>query len=298
MMIRLFNSSVVTAAMIVFALSAKAADMPQPSYKAEPPAVFSWTGIYLGAGVGMRSASVDTSVTSAALGAGGNAFLNLLNSPSCDSPGVFGSQPGPCPPNGASLANNSFKAGPYLGYNLQLGSQWLIGVEGDWSWASASKTLSGEWYPGAVLGFITNASNSSFSVTTSWDASIRERVGFLVTPNFLVYATGGAAWLHEDATSSCPTTINTACQTGAASPALITNSTTRLGWTIGGGLEAHLWGNWLVRGEYRYSDYGTWQNTDARTFVVAQTPLNVGYAVRVQTNTATVGLAYKFDWPR
>jgi outer membrane immunogenic protein len=293
------NSSFATAVLIAWSLSAQAADMPPPVFKVEPPpAAFSWTGFYLGAGIGMRSADVDTSVASATLGAGSNAFINLLASPSCDSPGVFGAQPGPCPPNGASLDNTAFRVGPYLGYSWEVGSQWVVGIEGDWAWANASKSLVGSWYPGGVLGLITNANNSSFSVTTGWDASIRERVGFLVTPNFLVYTTGGAAWLHEEATSSCPTTVNAACQPGAASPAVITNTTTRLGWTVGGGLEAHLWGNWLVRGEYRYSDYGTWQNTDTRIFAAGSFPLTVGYGVRVTTNTATVGLAYKFDWPR
>jgi hypothetical protein len=31
----------------------------------------------------------------------------------------------------------------------------------------------------------------SSSVSTNWDASVRARAGFLVTPTFMVYLTGG-----------------------------------------------------------------------------------------------------------
>jgi outer membrane immunogenic protein len=271
------------------AVSAYAADIPvAPIYKAPPPAVFSWTGLYLGADVGMRSAIVDPSVNSTTLNG-----LNILVPPFCASPGLFGIQPGPCPPAGVSLQNTSFRVGPYLGYNWQLGSQWVVGFEEDWGWADGRNSLNGAFYPGGHLGFISGAPDSSFSVKTTWDGSIRGRVGFLATPGVLVYATGGATWMRVEATSACPTGVGQACSPGGAIPIAITNSATRLGWTIGGGLEAHLLGNWLARGEYRYADYGTWGNTDLRTFVGAQAALVVGYAVRLQTHTAMFGLAYK-----
>ena len=37
-------------------------------------------------------------------------------------------------------------------------------------------------------------------------------------------------------------------------PVTATATTTLTGWTAGGGIEAGFWGNWLVRGEYRYAD--------------------------------------------
>jgi outer membrane immunogenic protein len=40
-----------------------------------------------------------------------------------------------------------------------------------------------------------------------------------------------------------------------------TASTNRFGWTIGGGVEATVWSSWLVRAEYRHTDYGTFNYT-------------------------------------
>jgi outer membrane immunogenic protein len=264
-----------------------------PLYKAPPPAVFSWTGLYLGGDVGARWASADTAVTSATLTTFGAPPVNLLVSPSCASPGLFGSNPGPCPPSGTSFNSVAFRAGPYVGYNWQVNRQWVVGAEEDWAWASQSNTLNGAFYPGGALGFAPGAPDASFSVKETWDASVRARLGYLVTPDILLYATGGASWLHMTATSACPTGAGQACSPGAAVPNIITNSATLLGWTIGGGIEGHAWGNWLVRGEYRYADYGTWANTDMRTFLLAVTTLVVGYNVHVRTNTALFGLAYK-----
>jgi opacity protein-like surface antigen len=34
----------------------------------------------------------------------------------------------------------------------------------------------------------------NFALRTGWDGSARARIGFLLTPSTLVYATGGAAW--------------------------------------------------------------------------------------------------------
>jgi outer membrane immunogenic protein len=77
---------------------------------------------------------------------------------------------------------------------------------------------------------------------------------------------------------------------------VITDGVNKTGWTIGGGIETMLWKNWFARGEYRYSDYGTINNTDVRNCCgggagVVQT---VNYSLRVRTSATTFGLAYKF----
>jgi len=86
---------------------------------------------------------------------------------------------------------------------------------------------------------------------------------------------------------------------GTLGPSVITHSQTLTGWTIGGGVEAMLGHNWLARAEYRYADFGTVNFNDVRTctgctFPAQSTPLSVSYAMRVATQTAMVGLAYKF----
>ena len=71
--------------------------------------------------------------------------------------------------------------------------------------------------------------------------------------------------------------------------------------TVGAGIEAMLWANWMVRFEYRYANFGTISNTDLRTCPAsgcgAAFTETVGYNVKVQTHTATFGLAYEFSDP-
>jgi outer membrane immunogenic protein len=86
-------------------VSASAADLPRPVYKAAPylsPApVFSWTGFYVGVH-------------------GGYGWNRL------DGTGTFGSD---------SVTAKGWLGGAQLGYNYQIG-QFVIGVEGEYSWAN------------------------------------------------------------------------------------------------------------------------------------------------------------------
>jgi opacity protein-like surface antigen len=111
---------------------------------------------------------------------------------------------------------------------------------------------------------ISGLAEDTFSVRTTWDASLRGRIGFLPAPWLMAYATGGPAWLHVTATSTCNAVEAGRCAPGSFSPSVISDSTTKLGWTVGAGLEAQLRSNWIARAEYRYSDFGTITNTDVR----------------------------------
>jgi outer membrane immunogenic protein len=160
--------------------------------------------------------------------------------------------------------------------------------------ASKTTTLNGFMYPDSFAGQ-TSFAPDTFSVKTTWDASVRGRAGYLITPSFLLYATGGPAWLHVESTSACSTAVNGVCGGIVAgipfTPPVITNSDTKVGWTVGGGIEAMLWSNWLARAEYRYADYGTITNTNVRTGPGDQT---VTYDLAIKTHTVLFGLAYKF----
>jgi len=277
-------------AVLATAGSAVAADMnvPPVPYKAPVP-VFSWTGFYVGGDIGARAAVVDASVTSATIGG-----VNLLAPPFCPLSGCAG---------GSTFDSNAFRAGVYAGYNWQLGERLVVGIEGDWHYADRSESINGWFYPGGSNIFASAEAGTSFAVRTRWDASARARVGVLTAPNTLLYATGGASWLRFDATSSCPATSVAAvgfCDPAgffAFSPAVITQSATRIGWTAGFGAEAMVWGNWLLRAEYRYANYGTWgSGTDSRVDPTPTT-LAVTYALKLQTHSAMFGLAYKFGGP-
>lgn len=266
-----------------------AADMaPAPVYTKEPvvaPAA-SWTGFYLGGGIGFRSANVSEQTLSASRGA---RFVNgdLMDPLTCTFALCGTTQ---------SLDNTAFRFSPYFGYNWQI-ARWLVGVEGDVGLGSKTSTINGVPLPGAGLFSIDNVPGDSFAVKTGWDASARARVGFLATPSLLVYATGGAAWQRVEATSICGIKNPFfGCGLPNTFSSTVTDATTKTGFTIGGGVETMVDGHWLVRAEFRYSDFGTITNNDARPFLPLPSIdlLTTTYKLRLTTETALVGVAYKF----
>src|SRR6202022_800586 len=83
--------------------------------------------------------------------------------------------------------------------------------------------------------------------TSNWDSSIRGRLGVLVTSRSLVYATGGVAFGH----------FTTPYHEDDAQDTVELLGGNRTGWTLGGGLEYALDGDWNTRIEYRYTDWGS-----------------------------------------
>jgi outer membrane immunogenic protein len=236
--------------------------------KATPVPVLSWSGPYLGLGLGLRASRSDATTTSVTQG---GRPVDLTNDAISE------------PSNGSA-----FRAAPYLGWNWQVAPKWVVGVEGDVGFADQTTTLSG--FPfGPDVSFSGNAADG-FATKTSWDASARARLGYLVTPSTLVYAAGGAAWQHFEVTSTCGVCGFT--------PAVLTNSATRAAATIGAGFETALWGHWLLRGDYRYADFGDSRFTLIRSnpsFALVN-PTVVNFIASMRTQTATLGLAYKLDW--
>src|SRR5260370_5454702 len=83
-----------------------------------------------------------------------------------------------------------------------------------------------------------------------WFGTLRARFGVAVTPGAIVYVTGGAA-VAGLRTSG---TVFAFDPTGAPAPNAFSNITINAGWTIGGGVEARLCGNWTGKIEYLYMD--------------------------------------------
>ncbi len=265
--------------------SASAADIEarSPVYKA-PALVESWGGLYVGAGIGFRSSDSSVHVNSATDTSAPAGLHNMFVDPGC----FVGFR---CV-TGNPLNGTAFRASPYIGYNWQIG-RIVLGAEGDFGFADQTTTLLGGAYPATPFSFGGAASNS-FSVRTTWDASIRGRAGYLINPEILLYSTAGPSWIHLETTSNCSTlpSVDGACAPGGFAPANITDTQTKLGYTVGAGIEAMLWSNWIARAEYRFADYGRISNTDVRTAATGVQTVN--YDTKLQTHTATFGLAYKF----
>jgi outer membrane immunogenic protein len=230
------------AAIALIGTPALAADLARKMpVKAPPPPpapVFSWTGFYAGVELGAKWA--DTTWTTTSLSSGGGFFP------------VDASSPRNYDPSG-------FRWGGYVGYHWQVFSQWLWGVEADWAGANKTDTAAG--IPGCTIGCPSppGPGADTSSVKMGWDASVRARLGYLVTPDILAYATGGIAWQRVEASATCQHSgPDPLCFALAGDPfATGTNSKILTGWTVGGGLEYRIYGNWLLRGEYRYSNFGT-----------------------------------------
>ena len=139
----------------------------------------------------------------------------------------------------------SFLEGFQGGYNLLLPSRFLLGIEGDFSFP-AYPDLSGQ-----STGVTANFNSLSLGPATYMESmqaamSLRGRVGYVFDNNWLLYATGGAAW-----------TRNSQTLTAAVSGTTDNPFFWRHCWTVGAGIEIPLIPSWTARLEYLYSYFGT-----------------------------------------
>jgi outer membrane immunogenic protein len=246
------------------------------------PPVFSWTGFYVGVGLGGRWTESDWTTTCLSPIALGTA--------ACPND-VFG--PRIATDNPAAFDTSGFRVSGYAGFNWQF-QNLVLGVEGDFGWADNSATRVG--IPGTFTAAL-GAGIDSSSINDTWDASARGRIGFLFAPQALVYVTGGAAWIEKEIIATCGGTFPVGwCN----QPGGVTESVTDtfFGWTVGGGLEWMILPSWILRAEYRYTDYG---NQTYTFFANAGVPAGIDsftFDVEQKTHTAYVGLSYLFNWTR
>ena len=262
-----------------------AADMPVKAPPPPPPApVPTWTGFYAGVQVG---------------GGWSNEAVNYsANDPlsaGLFSGGVFGDSG---VVSGYRIPQSGLVGGFEAGYNWQAGSNWLLGLEADFSFAGMSGTASGT---SSSLG-------SGFTQTTTaeqrtdWYGTVRGRLGWLATPNLLLFGTGGFAYGRVDGSASYVSQIGFAINPGviiacAANVPCFTGSSSTIstGWTAGGGAEWMLDQHWSVKIEYQFVDLGT------ETVRIIAAPFSPGMiapsfnaAFRDSFNVVRLGLNYRF----
>jgi outer membrane immunogenic protein len=221
----------------------RTAPSPPPAV-AEPvavaaPMVFSWTGFYVGGDFGGSFAS--TSITSATTG-----WASRSLSPA----GVMG--------------------GVYGGYNYQVSSNFVLGLEGDFQGNRSSAQF---YYP---------TFDVSPSVQQNWMASLNGRLA-IAFDRALFYAIGGAAWGQGSVT----VTPGFLLFPGNLPP--VSRTANLSGWDVGAGVEYAFDPRWAGRLEYRYYDFGSFTASNVGTYL----PLHVQTSV----NTVRVGLAYRFGAP-
>jgi outer membrane immunogenic protein len=149
----------------------------------------------------------------------------------------------------ASFNTQGGLVGGTIGYNWQMG-QTVFGLEGDIDWTN----LRGS---DACAGTTCETRNS-------WFSTARGRLGYAFD-RFLPFVSGGAAFGDIQ---------NNITGIGSATE-------TRVGWTVGGGVEAAIAGPWTAKIEYLYADLGRGASV-------------LGSDASFKTNIVRGGLNYRF----
>jgi len=275
-----------TVALAALGVPAIAADMGVRPVARPVVAYANWTGCHVGGLVGYEWGSTDgftTTGASTVIGFGAAAPFNGA--------AVFAGQqatPG--------FNTSGFNGGGYAGCDYQF-SNWVVGVEGDWSVMNNS----GQGGPGQQPLFTSVGPGGIHPFTYGelqerWYATVRGRLGYAVD-KWLFFVSGGGAWTRIDASRFDLLDV------GSVALHNQQQNDTRSGWTVGGGIDyaitgASLMPGWSVRVEYLYVQF-----KDYTTFT---TPLVSGPAgaipishvtnlnTNLKDNIVRVGFAYKF----
>jgi outer membrane immunogenic protein len=170
--------------------------------------------------------------------------------------------------------SDGFLGGGQVGVNWQM-SNWVFGLEGDFSWTDAdgSQSLASPFIPG-----LTSNGTEKFN----WFATATGRVGYAWN-NWLLYAKGGAAFTEVQLGGTV--TVG-----GVLANTLNAQKDTRSGWTVGAGIENGFAGNWSWKLEYNYMDFGT--STYNFTTVPATGTVTFNHDLTVQA--VKFGINYRF----
>jgi outer membrane immunogenic protein len=276
-----------TALSLALTASAFAADLPSRKAPiiAPPPPPMTWTGFYVGLNAG------------GGFGAGGSTngsqFMSNLADACPDDCGVAAWS--------AGQNLSGFIGGGQVGYNYQFGASWLVGVEADIQGSTLSSSSSavtpivqldgGE--PGDA--FLSSANHHH---SLDWFGTLRGRVGWLFTPSLLVYGTGGLAYGGVSHQTNKFDLISSPADDFGLIAGQGNFSQTKVGWTVGGGLEWLFAPNWSVKAEYLYTDLGSVQfqtfgagtlSPDPAIFFATQT-------TPTRFHTVRAGVNYHFNW--
>jgi outer membrane immunogenic protein len=232
---------------------ASAADLPVKAPVAVPYS-YNWTGFYIGgqAGGGWFANQVTN---------GPNAADGTVNFP----PGFVHNK----------VNGNGWLGGGYAGFNYQV-SQFVIGIDGDYSWAH----LTGSTSDVGPTGFTDTSTEK-----VKWIATVTGRLGYAVN-NWMFFGKAGGAWAGFSGNSSTFNTVGVNTNNNSSSD-------TRAGWTLGTGVEWGFAPHWSTKLEYDYVKFNTanYNNTDTTVGGVVTTP---GRSATSNLSMIKLGVAYRF----
>jgi len=259
---------------------AAAADMPLKAPPVPVP-VWTWDGWYLGANAGYSWAHW------------GSISLFNNNFPVNSGPPAVG-------PIGTAFTNvadpnvNGWVGGLHAGRNWQF-QNWVVGLEGDFSWSGERRHLDGSSVTvipvGGTVVTIVDAELNTWKL--QWFSTMRGRLGW-ANDGWLAYVTGGAAVgrAQYEHTSAVTATVTAGgVSVSATNVNVVSESKTKWGYSAGGGIEKAFSPSWIGRLEYLYVDLGS------HTFVQFTNAqgTNFGTSVRLHDNIVRAGISYLFN---
>ena len=159
------------------------------------------------------------------------------------------------------ISTSGALVGGTAGYNWQFGNA-VLGLEGDVDWTNIQGTDASTLCPAGC------------TTSETWLSTVRGRAGYSFG-RVLPYVTGGLAVGDIRATT----------------PGFPGASTTNAGWTVGGGIEFALPGNWTAKAEYLHVDLGSF-NCGANCNGLPTDN------VSAHDNIVRAGINYRFGWGR
>jgi outer membrane immunogenic protein len=263
-----FKKILAAGAALAIATPGFAADLPAKAYTKAPVmpvSVYNWTGFYIGGHVG--GAWADSGSTE--LDPGTGAF-----------------------PSGTVFDKahpHGFLGGGQIGYNWQIPSNLVIGIEGEWSWADvkgSETTVSTVTTPAILRGLYSTSTHK-----TDDYATLAGRLGYAAN-NWLVFVKGGAAWERAGSTSVANLANGTVDDTSAVA------NYWRSGFVVGVGVEWGFAPNWSAKLEYNHLDFGSvnLQNLSL-TGATAGTISNVRSTATAEIVKAGVNYHFNFGGP-
>ena len=199
--------------------------------------------------------------------------------------------------------------GGQVGCNVLLAGNWVIGVEADASWANVSGSdtqFFAGTFPGPDRLPTTVNSGGTLSTKTDFIATVTGRLGYTFGSigQGLIYGKGGVAWITNRHSFTGGLRLPFARPLSPPDPpappqclASYTDVTqfnwtgkeTSVGWTIGFGVEWAILGNWTIKGEYDYLDFGT------KTVTLNDQLLGpASVSLRQRINQVKFGVNYRF----
>ena len=274
---------------LVSASTAGAADLPLPAKAPPPSPIFNWTGFYIGGngGGGWSHSNYTESSVGTSVGPGFAVTTTTAGS---------GSQSG-----------SGGLAGGQIGYNYELPSHVVLGIEADADWAHISGSANGcSTYTGSTGGVVPIVIGSVAGCGTTSNVlndfgTVRGRLGYAFN-NVLLFGTGGWAWGNSSGneTTTCVSGFPAACPgagIGFTGGSGSFSSSTTSGWTAGAGLEWGFLPHWSARVEYLHLQF------DNVSTNVSATVFSVGSTGNTTTNISSnagidvvrVGVNYLFN---